>query len=590
MKDSTKMANKSRDRKELSIANAANRVIKIKRRRSRYEKPIHAIWELFSDYSAISTIHGIRYLGEKQRHWFERVWWMFAFSLSVMACGIFIYQAAAKWNNTPVIVTFAEESTPVAEIPFPAVTICTDTKVKQRAMNYTRVFRSLKNLDKENSILNDRDLDLALSATHICKKRIRRPPNLLNTEMRDIYKDLRYMSPSLRETFLKCSWTNNETKTKCSSYFHETLTDEGVCFTFNALHADDIYVKNRLARNFPTLKVNHTRLSNYWSKEERKKKKSSEKRIYPRRVLSASDGFVITLRMFVNDTDYVCGGPVQSFKVLLHTAGEIPQMTKYFYRVPLDHDIIMAVRPNIMTTTDSLKDSYTAKKRKCYFDNEKPLQFFKYYTQRNCQLDCIATRMASLCKCAKFTMLRSNDTPICDIDQFDCVDRIESDDIKLNESLADCGCLPACESITYDAELSMAKYDHIAHMRATGNYTKDFETRKYVRLFISFKDDQFITSRRSQLYGVTDFIANCGGIMGLFMGVSLLSIVEIVYFSTLRLGCNLRKRHLLKKQRLKLLQDLDMSPEAEQPPSVKMSFIDASRNKSETEDYPENRF
>lgn len=44
----------------------------IKRNRSRYEKPINAVWELFSDYSNTSTIHGVRYLGEKRRHWTER--------------------------------------------------------------------------------------------------------------------------------------------------------------------------------------------------------------------------------------------------------------------------------------------------------------------------------------------------------------------------------------------------------------------------------------------------------------------------------------------------------------------------------------
>lgn len=62
------------------------------------------------------------------------------------------------------------------------------------------------------------------------------------------------------------------------------------------------------------------------------------------------------------------------------------------------------------------------------------------------------------------------------------------------------------------------------------------------RLAIFFRENQFITSKRSELYGRTDFIANCGGLLGLFMGVSLLSIVEIIYHVTLRMCCDLRKR------------------------------------------------
>lgn len=62
------------------------------------------------------------------------------------------------------------------------------------------------------------------------------------------------------------------------------------------------------------------------------------------------------------------------------------------------------------------------------------------------------------------------------------------------------------------------------------------------RLLIYFKDTEFITLKRSELYGPTDFLANCGGLLGLFMGVSLLSIVEVTYYATLRLGCTLRNR------------------------------------------------
>lgn len=41
--------------------------------------------------------------------------------------------------------------------------------------------------------------------------------------------------------------------------------------------------------------------------------------------------------------------------------------------------------------------------------------------------------------------------------------------------------------------------------------------------------------QRSEVYGYTDFLANCGGLLGLFLGFSILSIVEIIYFLTLRL-------------------------------------------------------
>jgi Amiloride-sensitive sodium channel len=65
-------------------------------------------------------------------------------------------------------------------------------------------------------------------------------------------------------------------------------------------------------------------------------------------------------------------------------------------------------------------------------------------------------------------------------------------------------------------------------------------------LSLLFKEEQIFSSKRSELYGQTDFIANCGGLLGLFMGVSLLSIVEVVYFFTLRLICTLRMQRAIK--------------------------------------------
>lgn len=62
------------------------------------------------------------------------------------------------------------------------------------------------------------------------------------------------------------------------------------------------------------------------------------------------------------------------------------------------------------------------------------------------------------------------------------------------------------------------------------------------RTAIFFKNADVISLKRSELYGPTEFLAHCGGLLGLFMGVSLLSIVEAIYYATLRLGCTLRTR------------------------------------------------
>lgn len=48
-----------------------------------------------------------------------------------------------KWDQSPVIVSFAEKSTPVWEIPFPAVTICPETKANVSMLNFTDIYHEM---------------------------------------------------------------------------------------------------------------------------------------------------------------------------------------------------------------------------------------------------------------------------------------------------------------------------------------------------------------------------------------------------------------------------------------------------------------
>lgn len=58
---------------------------------------------------------------------------------------------------------------------------------------------------------------------------------------------------------------------------------------------------------------------------------------------------------------------------------------------------------------------------------------------------------------------------------------------------------------------------------------------------IFFRDHQVTMVKRTEVYTVTNFVAICGGLLGLFMGISVLSIIEFIYFSTLRLYWSLQQ-------------------------------------------------
>lgn len=53
-------------------------------------------------------------------------------------------------------------------------------------------------------------------------------------------------------------------------------------------------------------------------------------------------------------------------------------------------------------------------------------------------------------------------------------------------------------------------------------------------MVIFFQGAEFIPLLRTEINSMSEIIASCGGLMGLFMGVSLMSVVELFYYCTLR--------------------------------------------------------
>lgn len=61
------------------------------------------------------------------------------------------------------------------------------------------------------------------------------------------------------------------------------------------------------------------------------------------------------------------------------------------------------------------------------------------------------------------------------------------------------------------------------------------------KLTVFYNADKMRTLRRTETNTVANFMATCGGLFGLFLGISALGFIEIVYFLSLRLFWKIRK-------------------------------------------------
>jgi acid-sensing ion channel, other len=88
-----------------------------------------------------------------------------------------------------------------------------------------------------------------------------------------------------------------------------------------------------------------------------------------------------------------------------------------------------------------------------------------------------------------------------------------------------CKCFPACTSI----EFAIKNYEERTKSKDEHNSS----------LTIQFASDEFIVYRRYASLGTVTLLSNIGGLLGLFLGLSALSVVEIFYFFVIKFISNL---------------------------------------------------
>lgn len=104
--------------------------------------------------------------------------------------------------------------------------------------------------------------------------------------------------------------------------------------------------------------IDHNMSAKFWNLENGYNSSIDiDPQTYPYRVFGsgARVGLFVLLKLYEQHLEYICRGPVQGFKILLHTPGEVPQVSKHYFRVPLLQEVLVSVKPNMITTSEGLR-------------------------------------------------------------------------------------------------------------------------------------------------------------------------------------------------------------------------------------------
>ncbi|KAM7345172.1 pickpocket 12 isoform 2-T2 [Cochliomyia hominivorax] len=423
-----------------------------------------------------------------------------------------------KWDSTPVIIGISPQPTSILKVPFPAMSLCNmNQALSSKVSNYS-----------EDSLEYDILRFLCFTETEETNVDKFRNNNLRISDF--IIKHAQPCSRMLVHCQIS-SITYN-----CSELFRETMTDEGLCCVFNTLHPDFLYKGTyNIIQDLTDDKV--TKAVN-WNPESGYPTQLPEK-YYPRPAAGTGVSMGVSLILNAELNEYFCSstnGP--GIKISLHNPIETPSVKETGLTVPLGYETrfrIDAVRSEAVAAIRSIHRN----RRQCVFMNEERLLYYKYYTRRNCESECQATYLYQQCSCIPYNYpLIFKNASICTVKESFCINKANKNWILISpENVCLNRCLPGCFDLTFLPDSfsgPLAERNYTIQNRLLRNMAKDEMRKNIAIVHFYYRESVFHGDLKNVYIGLTEFLSNIGGIMGLFMGFSFISVAEIVYFSILR--------------------------------------------------------
>lgn len=401
----------------------------------------------------------------------------------------------------------------------------------------------------------------------------------------------------------RCFWKGMDVN--CSAIFQKRPTDRGMCCSFNARRADEVF-RNTTYGNMVSLMQKQDALysiddnslpDGYDSKSQAGQQKGLQLILDAHGDKVSSGTIPENYRGFISIVDGNENYPLTQRKGFLIRPGRSNNVAMSAYQVISDENV----------------RNVDPAKRNCYFTDENPLDMHQNYTYINCILECaikvvrddMLKETGKACTPWFYPSIDDHVTNMCD----------PWEDKKFLNLVAEvpsekCShCLSDCTVTNYDARISTAAFRMCDHTNIGSSsmcnmqdltmnppiwanlVTKEYEVAKgkdkvpefaqpsskrqsnirpYVRrpeqletlafkkshdsvpTYDAFEKDIGIVNfyfekstilqyKRSSRLTLVDMISQIGGLLGVAMGISLISVVEFAYWITIRLFRNINE-------------------------------------------------
>ncbi|XP_033329908.2 pickpocket protein 19 [Megalopta genalis] len=449
-------------------------------------KRLGAVLRVLRHYCTNATVHGLRYVVDPHLHGIERFLWFFIFATHAILAATAMLYLTQRVQEAPTSIGIESMHHRISSVPFPSVTLCPNDRVDWTKLLELEKLIFPNNTDRR-TLKTFRDVMLQLSVISFGDFQLfdflkrRRLDGLTDVNVTDV---LLRVGPSCSQLFVRCWWRNSFRD--CCEIFELQKTEYGFCYSFNSQLAET---------------VNQRKYHGY--REHR-----------PRRATSygAWSGLRVTARM-ANVTK-----PPDS-----HESDGILFMLDDPRVWPNNGRVIPA---NSLTTVSFDCISGFATQSILELDESRAPCRHKpemLYAQETCISFCKQKHTIEHCGCNPSFMFPAGSTRECNVSDFICLadhNDLYRDNILTEEEEAFekdpviCNCPPGCDYNIYTPHLSAVRLYQSADITVDVHFSSQTNFRYKMDL----------------VYTRINFLVSFGGIIGLFLGGSLLSAIELVYY------------------------------------------------------------
>ncbi|XP_072030335.1 acid-sensing ion channel 2-like [Amphiura filiformis] len=448
-----------------------------------------------------SDIHGLKHITREKGGKLRKLVWLVCF---LTAAGYFLYLGYnAIWNYlmrhhiTKVDITY------VNQVEFPAVTVCNFNKYRESALTE----HDIKNVGFHLGII---DKDHNLIDPHLYTEEFQR--RLQEIDWSEVDNDENYnmtefqlrTGHQLEDMIIQCDWKEEPCAHK--NFIHR-FTHYGNCYTFNDwTHGD-------LRHNSSTA--------------------------------GASNGLRLIIDIeeieYAPTNDLDGAGLDAGIKVMLHHPTEPPYIKELgFSTAPGMHTFVTMKHEQI----SSLGPPYTI----CQTDGDAGMNYYSHYSFQACRIECETDVIVKECGCRLAE--QPGDAEICNPENTHlCAHPLLVDVIKGTSGHADCACRNPCEVMHYPSTLSLSRlrpaFIQKMFHNTKHNMTKEYIAKNIAAISVYYEALNYETIEQRPEMDFLSLLATIGGHLGLFLGASLLSFIQIVEYlsdeTLMCLGCMKKK-------------------------------------------------